>query len=842
MATPTRTKARLRSPAAPGLSLDCLLIHAPRPSSHTDSRPLFSAFALSQTPDLPSVFKPRRERTALSADELAFHRDRHASSRRLLSTWEAVARKYKDVTLEEDDEIDLWTGKIVQDRGRLRAMERARDFGAPDDDDDVPSSEITEDEESYGSGEEEEVEEERADGDEPADEDDDEDDDLGGWDESQFESPSRLISPAIAIAGTPTGGLRIHFPPPRAALSHARDELDDEDLREFLAEEERARAGRRVESNVDEEEEQQSSEIDELDALSSQSEDGRGEEMIDDKEDTPEEQGVYEEMLEEEEESDEPSDEESGEEDVFGPRYIDLSLLDQSRSGSPQRVASDSETSDDMNILSSEDESTASEDEDPDRTPRMMAGLAVTRSSCPTATNSPPSPPPSVSPPPPFQQRVPVHLAIRTKPRPPSPPRISPLKQRVLSGANQLQHVRTVPSPLRHVSYPSLPVVPAPTRAHTSALPTPPLSNASTASICSFASDRSSTPKASNQASSLCSRLPPPRLRVRFVSPSQESDDGDDDLAPLRSEHTASTPTHRTRSRLALRPLISRAFVDERKGIILLPPLPTGSSDDEEAVRTKKKAKKAATARRKDPDLFFPVRQAVVPPSLKRQDLPNGRSAEDGLPHDPSTSIVGKDDVSSGDDNMQRGHSQKRRRTSTSDTPSVTILPRDILVPSPTDSDRKFLGRLHPPTIFPAHAVLPVKKEIPLHVPLTNPTKAPPLHKLIRDTWPSVARTEPESYWREEGAIVTLDSPNLLPSVKSMAARLKLRSSVRDYHQWWEAAGGPAGAIERSRQRGELSSMPILLWRAASMLTFGSCPICSRRRKEGYVSRDPGFQ
>ena len=54
---------------------------------------------------------------------------RYNSSVRLLSTWEDIVNRYKDVPAEEDDEIDLRTGKLIRDRGKLKNMTGTRRFG-----------------------------------------------------------------------------------------------------------------------------------------------------------------------------------------------------------------------------------------------------------------------------------------------------------------------------------------------------------------------------------------------------------------------------------------------------------------------------------------------------------------------------------------------------------------------------------------------------------------------------------------------------------------------------------------------------------------------------------------
>lgn len=56
-------------------------------------------------------------------------RQRYANSVRLLTTWEDIVRRYKDTPADEDDEIDLRTGKLVRDRGKLKKMKGTRRFG-----------------------------------------------------------------------------------------------------------------------------------------------------------------------------------------------------------------------------------------------------------------------------------------------------------------------------------------------------------------------------------------------------------------------------------------------------------------------------------------------------------------------------------------------------------------------------------------------------------------------------------------------------------------------------------------------------------------------------------------
>ncbi|KAL7411762.1 hypothetical protein BDY24DRAFT_394752 [Mrakia frigida] len=144
--------------------------------------------------------------------------ERYSSSRRLLDEWEQIALKYKDVKLEDDDEIDIRTGKIVKDRGRLRAMEKVRFFG---------------DDRSEDEDEEEGLVEE-----------DEDDDGLGGWDLKQFESFDQEEEEALEAGAVeeeepqhpPPPKSYLYFPPPPPPLVVKKHVVDEGDLKEFLEE------------------------------------------------------------------------------------------------------------------------------------------------------------------------------------------------------------------------------------------------------------------------------------------------------------------------------------------------------------------------------------------------------------------------------------------------------------------------------------------------------------------------------------------------------------------------------------------------------------------------------
>lgn len=74
----------------------------------------------------PSPTTGPRFRTAIhyrSWADRELRRKLHDSHLRLVDTFDAIGQKYGSVPLEEDDEIDIFTGKITRDRGRLRSLE-----------------------------------------------------------------------------------------------------------------------------------------------------------------------------------------------------------------------------------------------------------------------------------------------------------------------------------------------------------------------------------------------------------------------------------------------------------------------------------------------------------------------------------------------------------------------------------------------------------------------------------------------------------------------------------------------------------------------------------------------
>lgn len=85
-------------------------------------------------PTAPTRPLSRNVTPQLSAEELAAARK--ASYMRLFDTWNEISHKYGMIGPEEDDEVDIITGEITCDRGRLRELQpRAFAEGILDDDD-----------------------------------------------------------------------------------------------------------------------------------------------------------------------------------------------------------------------------------------------------------------------------------------------------------------------------------------------------------------------------------------------------------------------------------------------------------------------------------------------------------------------------------------------------------------------------------------------------------------------------------------------------------------------------------------------------------------------------------
>lgn len=169
-------------------------------------------------------------------------RERQASSLRMLSTWEKIAKKYGAINPDEDDEVDLMTGEVVKNRGVVEAWV-PRDIG------ECGSSEDGEDEDNEVSGTESDeivlVE--------PEDE-----DILGIWGEGSGmdvqlehlpnEGTERLKAEHKAIKSEPSASVKQNEPPLDSKAGKKRKrgigrrfDDDDPDLQMFLRMEQQRR-------------------------------------------------------------------------------------------------------------------------------------------------------------------------------------------------------------------------------------------------------------------------------------------------------------------------------------------------------------------------------------------------------------------------------------------------------------------------------------------------------------------------------------------------------------------------------------------------------------------------
>ncbi|GFZ47322.1 hypothetical protein JCM24511_05065 [Saitozyma sp. JCM 24511] len=162
----------------------------------------------------PGYLPPRFRSSSVvsrSGEDETLRSQRFESVQRLKSTWELLAEKYGSVELEDDDEVDILSGRVVRDRGRLRSLDR-REFG-----------EISENEQEVDTETEVSVTgdggSKRGDGDEEDEEDQDE---LGEWGERS--------------------GLDMQTPAPEERPPEPRwTEEDEADLESFLREEAKRR-------------------------------------------------------------------------------------------------------------------------------------------------------------------------------------------------------------------------------------------------------------------------------------------------------------------------------------------------------------------------------------------------------------------------------------------------------------------------------------------------------------------------------------------------------------------------------------------------------------------------
>ncbi|KAJ7134650.1 hypothetical protein C8R44DRAFT_771064 [Mycena epipterygia] len=86
----------------------------PAPYRIADEAPPLKRQRCSSTP------RPPRASSSATPDDFNIGREREASALRMLDVWSQLAEKYSR-RIDEDDIVDLVTGKIVKDRGVLSA-------------------------------------------------------------------------------------------------------------------------------------------------------------------------------------------------------------------------------------------------------------------------------------------------------------------------------------------------------------------------------------------------------------------------------------------------------------------------------------------------------------------------------------------------------------------------------------------------------------------------------------------------------------------------------------------------------------------------------------------------
>ncbi|WRT69196.1 uncharacterized protein IL334_006180 [Kwoniella shivajii] len=163
--------------------------------------------------------------TSSQKSDEEFMRQRRESVNKLKSSWDLLNEKYGMINLEDDDEIDLRTGKIIKDRGRLRNIEK-RDFGElssnnedegeyDDDEDDGASSSIL-------SGARYEVESDE--------------DEMGLWDERSGLDP-QILDPPLLLDEDDDANDAIDDQERRKSRAQPKPKMteqDHDDLKEFL--------------------------------------------------------------------------------------------------------------------------------------------------------------------------------------------------------------------------------------------------------------------------------------------------------------------------------------------------------------------------------------------------------------------------------------------------------------------------------------------------------------------------------------------------------------------------------------------------------------------------------
>ncbi|THU87768.1 hypothetical protein K435DRAFT_866967 [Dendrothele bispora CBS 962.96] len=189
--------------------------------------PTSASFSNASTSSSPFKRPRLSSRPPSAQDTLAFDQAREQSTRRMLDVWSQLAERYSR-RIDEDDIVDLVTGKVIKDRGVLKNMETKWEFGRFADTFPVPESRVGSTTEE---DEEEEPEEEGRGQTRVGEESDDE---LDSFAEVRRAESSQTAKPVEAEAEAEEPAVTLPVNLPRVQALDPNNVDDAADLRDFL--------------------------------------------------------------------------------------------------------------------------------------------------------------------------------------------------------------------------------------------------------------------------------------------------------------------------------------------------------------------------------------------------------------------------------------------------------------------------------------------------------------------------------------------------------------------------------------------------------------------------------
>lgn len=81
-------------------------------------------------------------RTQQDDDDALLNKKRADSVKKMVDSWDLLREKYGSVGLNEDDEIDIKTGEIMKNRGRIKAMVPRKGIGEESDEEDAETQTV----------------------------------------------------------------------------------------------------------------------------------------------------------------------------------------------------------------------------------------------------------------------------------------------------------------------------------------------------------------------------------------------------------------------------------------------------------------------------------------------------------------------------------------------------------------------------------------------------------------------------------------------------------------------------------------------------------------------------